>query len=187
MKDLTYPGKNLPCELVFDKRLCDKMIEFIGDIQGPITDIGESNEKSSYIAEKLNCAINQLTCEDFNYPTFSGKYKTIFCFEILEHVQNPLLFIRSVSSCLEDGGVLYLTTPGRVKLMWPRYHFFEMTPKHLQKWICEPLGLFIVRSRKMPLRKIWTIWDFIGIRPLLRLPFKLFNGTNMYKIMWSSK
>jgi len=35
---------------------------------------------------------------------------TVFCFETLEHVVNPMGFVKEVSRVLKEGGIFYLTT-----------------------------------------------------------------------------
>lgn len=184
MNQAKHPGV-VPNESIrsgIDKRLCDNMIKFMGKIHGPIADIGEKNDKCDYISSIYGATPTQVTCEDFNYPTFHGKYRTVFCFEILEHVQNPLLFMAEVSNLLDTNGVLFLATPSRFRFLWGSHHFFEMDKNHIEKWICTPLDLKIIRSRKIRIKPNISIMDFIGIRPLLRLPFKLFSHTIIYEI-----
>ena len=180
---MKYPGKNDPDLIMkLDKRMTDKFTDFIHHVFFPIADVGEINAKKIYLAKKFNCTIYELNCEDFNFPEFSGKYQTIFCFEILEHLQNPLLFMQELTKCLEDDGDLFLSMPGRIRFMWSKTHFFEMPEKHFSKWILNPLDLKIVRSKKIRIKSKITFRSFIGIRPIIRLFLIPFNYTTIYQI-----
>lgn len=157
-----------------------------------IGDIGAAGYKSREMAKHL-CYVEQVNATDFNWDALSEsviatvngvqirakqRYSVITCFEVLEHLQNPLWFIRQLRLMLKPGGVIYLSAPGRQIPFWGEYHFLEYTPEHLQKWLLNPEGLEIVRFKKVriphPLR-----FYFSGIRPFLRL----FVGyTNLYEI-----
>jgi 2-polyprenyl-3-methyl-5-hydroxy-6-metoxy-1,4-benzoquinol methylase len=106
---------------------------------------------------------------DFNFDRFPAKkYDVIFCFEVLEHLQNPLWFMAQIKSILKDHGTLYMTTPYRKNYVWPETHFHEMSGDRIQKWLLSPLGLKIVKKKR--LRYVKEKKQFlIGIRPIIRL------------------
>jgi len=181
---MIYPGKNLPSEIKPDIKQYKALIKFIGTIYGPIADIGSVSLKTAYISENYHADISQINQFDFNFPVpyVGERFSTVLCFEVIEHIQNPLQFMQFVKSLIDPvTGTIYLSTPGRMPFMWSSRHFFEMTPSHFKKWICNPLDLVIVEHRRIPVKPDFNLGD-IGIRPLLRMPFKLFNYTNAYKI-----
>jgi len=164
--------------MYIDKRIFRKTSEFINNLKGKIADIGCINAKSLYISKSFNVNIDQIDC-DFNFDVLPvNKYDIIFCLEVLEHLQNPLFFMKNLKLMLRENGIIYLSTPGRPQILWTKHHFFEMNEKHLTKWILEPLGLKIIKRKKIMLRRpFWTYST--GIRPLLRF---FLSYTTIYKI-----
>ena len=117
---------------------------------------------------------------DFNYPPVPDKrYDLVICLETLEHVQNPLSFMKYLSESITDDGEIFLITPARMRFLWTEHHFFEMSGDHIQKWLLDILGLKITHRKRVrityPLR-----FYFTGIRPFLRL---FFSHTWMYRIV----
>ena len=78
-----------------DKRLNRAMLKFIDTREPNYADIGELNSKIEYIKKELNISVKQIDC-DFNFDYLFGNYNTIFCFEVLEHLQNPLFFMSQI-------------------------------------------------------------------------------------------
>lgn len=180
------PGYCLDAEIHHvDSRLFRQMAEFINPqymLREPmrIADVGSYNAKSDHMRRTFGVGIVQIENRDFNFrrPILHMKFDTILCFEVLEHLQNPLLFLRSLIKELEPDGVLYLSTPHRPKLLWTSRHFIEYSPRRLKKWILEPLDLTIVRKKHLHINHHWSFY-LKGIRPMLRL---FFNWTVIYEI-----
>jgi len=183
--DVRKPGY---CGLSTNKKIGQRrrkdILRFIESYESPIGYVGlDTFLKIKY----MDCIISP----DYNKPAFNKKkYKTILCFEILEHLQNPLYFLEKIKEKIAFGGVLYLSTPHRPKFLWPDYHFNEMSGKHIQKWLLNPLDLKIVRSKKLYINGGLKTY-LIGFRPLYRaiknLNFKpiisnLTNTTWIYEI-----
>jgi SAM-dependent methyltransferase len=151
-----------------------KILQFISDLKNnhPAADVGSYNVMSILLQKNMNIPITQLTSTDFNFNAIESndvykKFKLIFCLEVLEHLQNPLFFIQNLKEYLDDDGVLILSSPSRPKFFYTPFHYLEQSPKHLQKWILTPLGLKIIRHKRLWYYKHWTIF-LIGFRPLLR-------------------
>jgi len=176
------PGKCETKTLFYnDVKLFKRYCEFISP-KGRCVDIGPENAKMEYIKKHFDIEVVQMDSEDFNWrhiysDNYGHTFQTVFCFEILEHLQNPLFFMREVKSLIRpSGGTLYLSTPGRIQWLWTDKHFIEMSPKRLQKWILEPLGLRIVRKQRL---RITPSLRHFGIRPIIRL---FTNNTWIYEI-----
>jgi len=132
-------------------------------------DIGPVNPKMEILKTWLGLYVEQVNMPDFNFDSLSlfPKFDVVFCFEVLEHLQNPLWFMREIERLLTPGGVLYLSMPSNPHFLRYPFHFHEIRHDMLQTWILEPLGLKIVRHRRFNFVNNWRSM-FIGIRPLLR-------------------
>lgn len=160
----TFPGKHAPSK-VFEKKLYDNILDFMGPVRGRCADIGERNVKMEYIKSVLGVSVDQITAHDFNDCVFSGDYDYVFCFEVIEHLQDPLRFMSEV---MKLGDVIYLTTPNRPRFLWSPHHYNELSPTRIHKWIFEPLGLSVIRRKRLYVPHKWWFY-FTGVRPFLRL------------------
>lgn len=172
------------------KKFADKhIIPFLkdGDIKGngSCYDIGEYNPRIKYIAEQMGLDIRTLDAEDFNWCGIRARdCDNIFAFEIVEHLQNPLFFMNELKKTLTKDGSIYVLIPCNPRLLWHEMHFFEMDRKHFEKWILAPLGLKIVRYKKIYFIASWRTY-LIGFRPLWRVltgktSFKTFMRSLFY-------
>jgi hypothetical protein len=134
----------------------------------PSLDIGEKN----YIGTYLGIEDNTEPC-DFNFWINAPKrtYKTITCFEVLEHVMNPLRFVLTLKGRLDKDGRLYLSTPAIPFISWYQWneHFTEYKEANLEI-LFEYAGFKIVRKRVFRPFKWW--FYFTGLRPFARLMMK---------------
>ena len=151
-------------------RFVNKLVPFFNIKRGATClDMGEANPKMEYIKYRLKIDSHQVCGVDFNFDTLSDFYEvadTIFVLEVLEHLQNPLWFMREVAMCLDRNGRIYLTMPNSPRWAWMEGHYFEIPPKHFEKWILKPLGLEIVKQKKITF--VHSLIPF-GIRPLIRI------------------
>jgi hypothetical protein len=134
----------------------------------PSLDIGEKNYIGTYLGIEDNTEPG-----DFNFEICSPrfKYKTITCFEVLEHVMNPLSFMQRLYTLLELDGRLYLSTPVIPFISWYQWneHFTEYKEANLEI-LFEYAGFKIVRKRVFRPFKWW--FYFTGFRPFARLMMK---------------
>jgi len=170
-----------------DEKFFRQYVAFIGHgLRGTMADIGKPNAKMEYLSKSFLSYINQIDEGDFNFDQICDikgndiKFDIVFCFEILEHLQNPLWFATQLKRTMAECGTLFLSLPGRPKLLWTEHHFREYTPKELNKWILEPLGLVIIRKKKLRITR--PFWFYLtGIRPFLRI---FFDFTWIYEIKY---
>lgn len=181
------PGYNTPEELLnIDRRLTRQTAEFISEIQLPDNpicgDVGILTPKIQAISTITGWEFHQLSAIDFNYEDPKNDKRVAFslitCLETLEHVQNPLFLLDNLRKKMFRDSVLVLSLPGRPRFLWTEHHYHEITPKHLQKWLLDELGMKIVRQKKIRINMPWWRY-FTGIRPFMRL---FFNFTNIYEI-----
>jgi len=138
-------------------------------------DIGQSN----YIGRELNIKHNTHDT-DFNYLISAPlrKYDAITCFEVLNHVMNPLQFMERIYHMLRKNGVCYLSHPKLWLIPWHhcKYNFVMYDPKRLMQ-LFEYAGFEIVRSET---HNPWPWWFmFCGVRPFLRV---IFNRIQIWEL-----
>lgn len=183
MKKINSPGicSPDPANLI---KVFNKVINFIGsDIQSPCADLSPPNIKANSISLEFNMFIEPIFNMDYDMDKLgTKKYKTILCFEIIEHLRNPYLFLKNIKDILTNDGVLYLSYPSRIKLEWPDFHYNEIPKERFKKWLIEPLGLKIEKEMFIRSEKKIRWKHFIGVRPLIRLFYLPWNGANIYKI-----
>jgi SAM-dependent methyltransferase len=144
-------------------------------MKAPCADCGEPNPYANLLANHYNLAIKAIDI-DLDREAIPGKYNTIFCFEVLEHLYNPLFCLEQIYNALNETGILYLSIPYHIKLLWGKRHFHEIDDKRMF-WLFDAAGFRIVKKDKISVR--WELWKhFTGFRPLLRL----FSKTRIYKL-----
>lgn len=52
-----------------------------------------------------------LACEDLFQVDPATKFDVVYCSEVIEHVLEPLAFIRAIRGIMADNAILYITTP----------------------------------------------------------------------------
>ena len=82
-----------------------------------------------------NCSLSQLksinNLSDFNIVVF---------FEVLEHLEKPVDFLREVETTLQEDGFIALSVPSREK--WPIPDIGDYPPNHLTRWTEKSLRIF---------------------------------------------
>ena len=69
--------------------------------------------KNSFYFTKKNSKINKTLLGDFSKIKFSKKYDLIWCSHVLEHQNNPGLFLKKFHYVLNESGYLCLIVPPR--------------------------------------------------------------------------
>ena len=156
---------------ILQKFVITKILPFIieGFFQsGNYYDIGEKNPRMEFLKYCWRLIrIKQIDSGDFNFDELKApKVDGVFCFEVLEHLQNPLFFMKQLMK-LTDGPI-YVLMPENPRWLWHPMHFMEMKKKHFERWILNPLDLRIVRQKKILFVSSWKVY-LIGLRPLLKL------------------
>ena len=109
---------------------------------------------------------------DFNSRLIAPgeKYDTIFCFEVIEHVMNPLNLLLQLRSLLSESGRVYLSTPAMGLITWYQYaeHFAEYKLKNLRAMIHH--AGFVIEAEDVFCPYPWWFVAW-GVRPLLRVLF----------------
>jgi len=142
----------------------------------PHLDIGEENPLGQLLG-----ADDYTGLLDLNWPWDLGKkYNTITCFEVIEHIQNPLLMLIIIKQHLSENGKLYLTTPVSWLLGKGEYHFIEYNRNDLLELV-KMAGMQVIEFERI--RGYTWCWRYLGIRPIIRLIRDIFFGRGMFLII----
>jgi len=176
-KEVTFADyENIPFAYRGDSDMMSKQVphrlrvtqRFIGkDIAGLKTlDIGASNMFGRLLGLKDNTGMVDLN-HDFSAP--SKNYDLVGCFEIIEHVMNPLNLLLNIHKVLKHEGYCYLSTPRPFfGFLQGRQHFTEYKPDRMER-------MMVFAGFKVIRRKKFCIWDwdffFYGFRPAFRVLF----------------
>ncbi|KAA3616520.1 MAG: methyltransferase domain-containing protein [Calditrichaeota bacterium] len=138
-------------------------------LQTPFLDVGTWSQATDILKNKYEQNIDSTDETDFNFTVTAPQksYKTIFCFEVIEHLMNPLTFMNELHNLLADDGILALSTPTR-KLAVEKVHFTEYNKRSLDFLFAEA-GLKTIKYKVGHAFPWW--WHFTGIRPLYRMFF----------------
>jgi len=100
-------------------------------------------------------------------PSGDHAFETIFVFEVIEHLMNPLLFLELLSKRCHPGSRVFLTYPsGSLVGWWFRMHWHEISRERF-KVLLERSPFEEVRYERVIL---WKDWKYIlfRFRPFFR-------------------
>lgn len=100
------------------ERRLDETLAFLQgrDFLGAWLDVGPTNHVADTVStcwgKRYMSTSGDLNFENWDvYPTCLDPFSVVTCFEVIEHVMNPLSFLLLLRDELTSGGVLYLSTP----------------------------------------------------------------------------
>ena len=150
----------------------DRTIKFLDNrVFGRTLDIGKTNEFSKWLEKYYSIAIDN-TDGDLNYPGWlprreKGIYDTIFMFEVIEHLLNPLTFLNELSKLCNNETRVFITYPAGTWIAWcMKMHFHEIK-RDIFQVLLEHSPFVEVRYENVFLWKDWRYWLF-RVRPFLR-------------------
>lgn len=108
------------------------------EIGSPILDVGFGN---SLMREMLMDKFRIIETSDLNmdcepYPkSWTDRFQTIFSFETIEHLLNPLFHLRELWRIIRPGGYLYIVTPNDYSLVYKVQHILSLKhPTHFHQF-----------------------------------------------------
>ena len=149
---------------LFTRHTSGKSILDVGCGKGDFVDAGlragwdihgiEPAQPAVEIAQSLGLPVARL--DFFSDDICRASYDIVTMFEVLEHVSNPISFLRRAADVVRPGGLVYLTTPNFASLDrrilgadWPvihREHLNYFTPQILISAILERTDLTVLHS-----------------------------------------
>ncbi len=143
-------------------------------------DLGEWNPRISYFKERTGLKIDSWSPNDLNFDKIDKvKYYDIeIALDIMEHLQCAMHTLNEMKKALKDDGSIYINLPENPRWLWSSEHFFEYPKGHFEQWIVNPLGLRVIREKRIFFIANYKAF-FIGVRPLLRI----FRGESTWRSM----
>lgn len=133
---------------------------------GSVLDIGARNPLTETLEKYYSIKITN-TDIDLDVGKLSGKFDTVFCFEVIEHLFNPLHLLFEIKKVLKNDGRLFLSTPkGKPHFLWFKHHFHELYETELRNLI-DRAGFKIIKLKYYRVIPLWN--GFTGIRPFIRM------------------
>jgi 2-polyprenyl-3-methyl-5-hydroxy-6-metoxy-1,4-benzoquinol methylase len=139
-----------------------------------------------------------------NIPPFGdlkdNEYDSVVSFQVIEHIQNDVLYLKEIHRVLKPGGIALLTTPNR-KLSLSRnpWHIREYLAQELKDLAAKIFSTAEVKGitgnekvmkyyhqNKRSVEKI-TRWDVFNLQYnlpawMLRIPYEFLNRSNRNKL-----
>ena len=159
----------------YTKNFIEKVIKL--DVEKKdVLDIGQPNGFAKHMSEyfQMNC---YFTTSDLDYELTidtQGKalgelvpFNYVFCFEVLEHLMNPLLLLENIKKVISERSQVFISVPRTPRWLWNDTHFNEFTEKRIQH-------LFKSAGYRVTAHEWHISWHdpwfyFTGIRPFIRL------------------
>jgi len=111
--------------------------------------------------------IYAMSFEDFFLQPHLPRFDLVVFFETIEHLDNPLKFIRSVKNVLKPNGRIILSTPSRQR-MWVNLYEWDFPPYHLTRWdVISVSKLF--RKINFEIASIYYTDQYIHFQELCRM------------------
>jgi len=165
---------------VNDRSRLREYIEFIDELHQPVLDIGGENWINEQIETQMKFRSYRTFETNFNDVVEAPRkdFGTIFCFEVVEHVMNPLNFMRDILRLTAPGGVVYLSTPriSIISIYHTEMHFTEYKESKLDT-LFEYAGFAVEKKELFCNIPLW--WAVTGFRPLFR---KIFHRSIVYEL-----
>jgi 2-polyprenyl-3-methyl-5-hydroxy-6-metoxy-1,4-benzoquinol methylase len=180
-----------------------------GEGRGVSTLIGKS--KSFTAVDKIKPVIDDLQKRfpsgrfiSMNIPPLAAlkdnAYDVVISFQVIEHIEDDLLFLKEIHRVLRPGGIALITTPNRkMSLSRNPWHIREYLPRELEalakkifttvemKGITgnEKVMTYYEENKKSVER--FTRWDFLKLQyrlpaSVLRIPYEILNRWNRNKL-----
>jgi len=156
---------------IHEKARFDRTVNFIGDrVLGSTLDIGETNVFSDWLETRFRIKTTN-SSGDLNglswLPAGDHQFNTVFVFEVIEHLMNPLLFLELLSRRCDPSARVFLTYPAGNKIgWWSKMHFHEISRERFQV-LLEHSPFESVRYERVFLWRDWK-YIFFRVRPFLR-------------------
>ncbi|SHN14933.1 Methyltransferase domain-containing protein [Cyclobacterium lianum] len=174
------------------------------EVLGPQIDHYHGIDKIGDILERLRQKHPEYVFDQVVLPPMPGlkdnAYDVVVSFQVIEHIQDDLLYLREIYRVLKPGGFALISTPNiRFSLSRNPWHIREYTPEQLRERCSRVFDKVETKgiggndkvwryheANKMSVEKI-TKWDFLNLQfrlpaGLLKIPYEILNRVNRNKL-----
>ncbi len=148
--------------------------EFLGtELAGPALDIGPKNGFGDALGARYGIAVvnteGDLDLDRWgpDRPAPAGGFPAVFCFEVIEHLLNPLFFLVRLRAHCGPSTRVFITYPLRPRFFWSDIHWHEIDRRRF-RYLLDQAGYEAVRYQEKLLWRERRFY-FSGLRPFLRL------------------
>lgn len=137
----------------------------------------EFSEKSIQKCKEKNINVTSVLIQDFAKK--DEKFDVVVSFQVLEHIENPLFFVKSMAESATEKGLIILSVPNLDSFMSIRENnYLNLPPHHISWWskdslkyIADALNLEVLDYEVERLKDFNTIMDTY-LKNLLNTLFK---------------
>ncbi|TAG51770.1 MAG: class I SAM-dependent methyltransferase [Cytophagales bacterium] len=162
-------------------------------------------DKNTALLETLSKKYPSFSFINTHFPPFNdlkdNSFDTIICFQVIEHIQDDVFFLKEMARVLKPGGKAIISTPNiNLTLSRNPWHTREYTPEQLQKLLSKDFKTILVAGitgnkkvidyyeiNKKSVQKImrWDIFNLQYVLPasILQIPYDFLNRMNRNKMM----
>lgn len=113
-------------------------------VPSPVLDVGAGNSLMRKTLQKEYDGLIETSDIDLDhvaYPeNWTGRFGTIFSFETLEHLLNPLFHLEQLRRIIKPGGFLFIVTPNDNCLFYKSQHLLSIRhPTHFHRFNTQDL------------------------------------------------
>lgn len=162
-------------------------------------------DKNAALLQSLSLVYPNFSFINTNVPPFENiadnSFDTIVCFQVIEHIEDDIFFVKEISRVLKPGGKAIISTPNiHLTLSRNPWHTREYTPKELQILLAQHFKNVQMQGvsgnkkvmdyyelNKKSVQKI-TKWDIFNLQnnlpaSILRIPYDILNRFNRNNMM----
>ena len=134
------------------------------------TDVSEF--ATNYARRHLpNATIFTGELQEAGYP--SEYFDVVYCFEVLEHIDNPLVMVKEIQRVTKPGGLVVFSTPNIESFVAKRFkwNFRLLGTPHIVLWSKATLSMLLMTNGLEPFRIHYPYFGtkYFTLRNLLRL------------------
>jgi len=113
-----------------------------------VVGVDYDTKSACFAAKKCQCPVFDKDIKDLNLK--KGSFDVVCAFQTLEHVADPVKFIKELASYLKKDGIIYIEVPNTHSILLelyalPNYEIFHYHPAHL--WYFSEISLKKVMSK----------------------------------------
>lgn len=124
--------------------------------------------------EELNNRLRQVSAS-LDWPPDLIGFDGIILRDVLEHVGDPIKFIKCVASRLKPGGWIFISAPDSQRWVWNDPTHVRPFPLKAQRWLAQLVGAKIVRE------------GYESVAPGTQKLARIFNGRSPFFLRWLSR